>query len=168
MILAIDPGQQGAFVWLDKDGFFDWASMPLKSDGTKDIDFEKLRALMNRRGSRVLLERAHAGAMGTTGAFNYGRSFAAIEIAIQLSGFPVTYVEPAKWAKVMHEGISKDLKPKAKSTIAVERLFKNLLDQIPKNKNGKMHEGVMDALLIAGYGLRISGLEQKALSRDDF
>lgn len=167
MVLAIDPGQQGAFVWLEGD-FFEWAVMPLKADGSKDVDFEKVRALMNRRSARVFLERAHAGAMGTTGAFNYGRAFAALEIAILLSNFPVTYVEPAKWAKVMHDGISKDLKPKAKSTIAVERLFKKFHDQIPKNKNGKMHEGVMDALLLAGYGERISGLEQKSLSRDDF
>ena len=142
--------------------------MPLKTDGTKDVDFEKVRALINRHAARVFLERAHAGAMGTTGAFNYGRSFAALEIAVLLAGHPVTYLEPSKWAKVMHEGISKDLKPKAKSTIAIERLFKKFHDQIPKNKNGKMHEGVMDALLMAGYAERISGLVSKSFSPDDF
>lgn len=167
MVLAIDPGQAGALVWLAGD-FFEWAVMPLKADGTKDLDFAKARELIARRPAHVFLERAHAGAMGTTGAFNYGRSFAGLEIAIELSGLPVTYLEPSKWAKVMHEGISKDLKPKAKSIIAVDRLFKKFHDQIPKNKNGKMHEGVMDALLIAGYAERISGLERKAFSPDDF
>lgn len=168
MILAIDPGQAGAIVFLES-AKMNFHLMPLKNDGTKDIDFKAVRDILEKYpGARVLLERAHPGAMGVTGAFNYGRGFAALEIAIALSGLPVTYIEPAKWCKVMHEGIEKDLKPKAKSVIAVQRLFPALLDQIPKNKNGKMHEGVMDALLIAGYGLRISGLEQKRLSRDDF
>ena len=80
----------------------------------------------------------------------------------------MTYLEPSKWAKVMHEGISKDLKPKAKSTIAVERLFKKFHGSLPRNKNGKIHEGVMDALLIAGYAERISGLERKEFSPHDF
>lgn len=151
--LGIDPGQQGAFVTFDGRDF-DFEPMPLNAQ--KEIDFEGVREILAMApvGVHIFLERAMPLAMGAKHAFNYGRGFAAIEIAIQLSGLPVTYVEPAKWAKVMHEGISRDLKPKAKSAIAVERLLPQLAPQIPRNKNGKLHEGFVDALLIALFGLR--------------
>jgi hypothetical protein len=170
-ILAIDPGQAGAFVFLE-GAKMHFQNMPLKKDGTKDVDFdavmELLRPYRARKPVRVFLERVSAFGMGTTAALNYGRGFAALEIAIALTGLPVTYLEPSKWAKVMHEGIAKDLKPKAKSQIAIGRLFPQYLKDIPQSKAGKYHEGVVDALLIAGYGARVSGLEQTVLGRDDF
>lgn len=152
-ILAIDPGLKGALVWLTKNEMH-WHKMPLNVE--KGIDFFEIQDILELYPkAHVFLERAHPGAMGVTGAFNYGRGFAALEIAILIAKRPVTYIEPAKWAKVMHEGISNDLKPKVKSEIALKRLFPQYLDQIPKGpKNGKIDEGVMDALLIAGYGLR--------------
>lgn len=169
MILAIDPGQAGAIVFLES-AKMNFHLMPLKSDGTKDIDFFGVQDILAQYpGVRVFLERAVPFGMPTNSSFNYGRGFAALEIAIKLAGLPVTYLEPSKWAKSMHEGIAKDLKPKAKSQIAITRLFPQYLKQIPQAKGGKYHEGVVDALLMAGYGLRsISGLEQRGLSRDDF
>lgn len=167
-VVAIDPGQQGAFVFLDGENFESYV-MPLAP--SKDVDFDAVRSILAKApGAHVFLERAHAGAMGVTGAFNYGRAFMALEIAIKLSGLAVTYVEPAKWTKLMHEGISKDLKPKAKSLIAVQRLFPNLIEKIPKTpKSGKMHEGVVDALLIAGFGARTLGKgKHEHVSIDDF
>lgn len=162
-ILAIDPGYAGAFVLFDGKNF-QCSPMPLIRDGKdKAVDFQSvltfLTLMKDKVGIHVYLERAMSMGMGSTGAFNYGRGFATIEIAIQLSNIPVTYVEPGKWTKVMHEGISKDLKPKAKSIIAVKRLYPQLIKHIPKGpKSGKMDEGVVDALLIAGFGLRQLGV----------
>ena len=160
-ILAIDPGLTGAFVHLNFIGgkrhfFYD---MPVIKNGKdREIDFAGVRKILSAcRGAHVYLERAMPMAMGSKHAFNYGRGFAALEIAVSLSGLPVTYVEPQKWAKVMHAGISADLKPKAKSIIAVRRLFPQYIKYISKNRNDKMHEGIVDALLIAGYALRQSG-----------
>lgn len=157
-VLAIDPGNNGALVRLTKSGDFEWRSMPLKEDGKNtSVDFfgvEKiLRSFLGV--DMVLLERASAFNMGASGAFNYGRGFAALEIAIALLDMPVTYVEPSKWSRAMHQGISKDLKPKAKSLIAAERLYPKQFKQVPRGPiSGKPHEGVIDALLIAGYGLK--------------
>lgn len=153
-ILAIDPGQNGAFVLFDGEKF-DFRLMPILVN--KDIDFEGVQKILMSPGvdkAHVFLERAMPMAQGARHAFNYGRGFAALEIAIKLANLPVTYVEPAKWSKIMHEGISADLKPKAKSIIAVQRLFPQFIEKIPKTKTLKYHEGVIDALLIAGYGLR--------------
>jgi hypothetical protein len=81
----------------------------------------------------------------------------ALEIAVRQSGVPVVYVEPQKWTKVMHQGVSNDLKPKAKSLIALERLCPKIYPKVPTNKNGKLHDGVVDATLIASYGIRFLG-----------
>lgn len=167
-VIGIDPGLTGAIVVLSGDEM-ETFSMPLQEN--KDVDFEKVRLILADIGSgHVFLERAMPLAMGAKHAFNYGRGFMALELAVKLSGLAVTYVEPAKWVKLMHEGISKDLKPKAKSLIAVQRLFPNLVAKIPKTpKSGKMHEGVVDALLIAGFGARSLGKgKHEHVSIDDF
>lgn len=158
-VLGIDPGFGGSFVLTDGESIeiFD---MPLIINGKeKSIDFDAVHEILwgiqqNHGSIPILLERAVAFGMGAKHAFNYGKGFAALEIAIQLLAFPVTYVEPNKWAKEMHAGISNDMKPKAKSLVAVKRLFPKLVASLPKNKNGVLYDGPIDALLIAGYGLR--------------
>lgn len=155
-ICGIDPGQSGAIVFINERKFMH-SLMPLKDKVVKDIDFTRVREILTEesRVKMVFLERAVPFAMGSKSAFNYGRGFMALELAIQLSGLPVTYVEPAKWTKEMHAGIKDDLKPKAKSITAVKRLYPQWEFDIPQSKNGKLHEGVVDALLIAGYGMRV-------------
>lgn len=155
-VLAIDPGNEGAFVYLNRDGEFEFEKMPVKVTGKfKEVEFEAVLEILKRyKQKTVYLERAKPLAMGATHAFNYGRSFAAIEIAIRVSENPVVYVESHTWAKKMHAGISKDLRPKAKSVLAVERLFRMHLKKIPRSPKAQtLHEGVVDALLIAGYAL---------------
>jgi hypothetical protein len=160
LVLGIDPGLNGAIVLLDDAGGLQNFLMPLTVEGkNKSLDFEALQKNFQgipASGCHVFLERAVAFGMGLTGAFSYGRGFGFIEIAIKLAGLPVTQVSPKEWTKEMHQGISADLKPKVKSQIAVERLFPQFVSAIPRAK-GKMHEGIVDALLIAGYGLRKLG-----------
>jgi hypothetical protein len=159
--LGIDPGLKGAFVLIGGKKFETYP-MPTVSYGKDTIvDFSGVNKLLWNLKNKypvieVHLERAVSFGMGITGAFNYGRGFAALEIAIKLNKLPVTYVEPGKWAKEMHQGITKDLKPKAKSLIAVERLFPHLVAKLPRNGKGKLLDGPVDALLIAAYAERKS------------
>lgn len=133
--------------------------MPVKKENG-DIDYQNFKVtLLNTLQpckTHIYLERAMPMAMGAKHAFNYGRGFAAIEIAIQELKIPVTYIEPRKWQKEMFQGIDSRLKPKEQSLIAVERLFPQYLDSIPKRPKGKYHDGAVDALLIAEYGRRVS------------
>jgi hypothetical protein len=158
-VLGIDPGLQGHFVYFTGKTAFA-RKMPIRKIGKiTEIVFDDVHQilwdLINDFGEfHVYLERAVPFAMGTKAAFNYGRGFAALEIAIELHKLPVTFIEPNKWAKEAHEGIAKDLKPKAKSLIAVQRLYPKLVQRLPKNRAGKLDEGAVDALLIAGYGHR--------------
>lgn len=171
VVLGVDPGIQGHFVIFNGKGFESF-KMPIRKIGkTNEIIFGDVHKLLfalkeKFEGLHVYLERAVSFGMGSTGAFNYGRGFAALEIAIELIGMPVTYVEPGKWTKEMHQGIASDLKPKAKSLVAVRRLYPKLVQSIPTNKNGKMDEGCVDALLIAGYGLKNQTTVKQVDSRD--
>lgn len=162
IVVGIDVGIDGAFCVTDGK-FAEFYNMPLRqaSKNKMEPDFTGIANLIediilsHGDGLHFYLERAAPFAMGSIHSFNYGRGFAALEIALLLAGVSVTYVESAKWTKTMHEGISADLKAKAKSIVAVQRLYPKLSKLIslsPKSK--KMHEGQMDALLIAGYGLR--------------
>ncbi len=163
LVMGIDPGLAGAFVLTDGTTLFDVAFMPIEIEGKdKRIDFEGTRGLLadlkKRRGAvHVFLERAIPFAMSSKSAFSYGRGFEAIVIALRLLGFPMTLVDPGKWTKEMHEGISSDLKPKIKSGVAVSRLYPQLVGLLPKKTKGGLHDGPIDALLIAGYGLRKLG-----------
>jgi hypothetical protein len=160
-VLAIDPGINGAFVLTDGKGFFKYWPMPVTLDGKdKSVNFKGVLEILKKVGTvHVYLERAMPMAQGMKSAFSYGRGFEALVIAISMSGLSVTYVEPAKWTKEMHEGISADLKPKAKSLIAVQRLFPKLVMYLPKKPKGGLHDGPIDALLIAGWALRKLGLK---------
>lgn len=170
-VLAIDPGLTGAFVLTDGKRLKTWP-MPVKVNGKeKSVHFDGVHALlwevMDGYGTpHVFLERAVAFGQGAKMAFNYGRGFEALLIAIELLKFPMTLVEPSKWAKEMHEGILADLKPKVKSRMAVERLFPHLVRQLPKNKKGVFQDGPIDALLIAGYALRKTAPSLQKKSED--
>lgn len=155
MILAIDPGLSGAFVWWDGVNF-SFEKMPITKTGKhSEISYRDVKKIIEKeKCAHVFLERAKALAMGATHAFNYGRGFAAIEISIIEIGLPVTYVEAHVWTKVILEGTPSDLKTKARASVAVQRLLPQLIDQIPKNRKGVLDEGVVDALLIAEYGRR--------------
>ena len=160
LVLGIDPGIAGAFVVTDGVKEIHIFDMPLsKVDPDRKVSFFKVKGLLELIKAKfgpipVYLERALPMAMGSKGAFNYGRGFEAIVISLEILKFPLTLIEPSKWAKEMHQGISADLKPKAKSALAVDRLFPALSPLLPKKPKGGAKDGPIDALLIAGYGIR--------------
>lgn len=165
--IGIDPGLSGAIVFLDLSegkpigAFF---LIPVSVEGkTRAIDYggvcEQLTRTRHEFGiAHIYLERAVPMAMGSASAFNYGRGFQILITAIESARMAYTLVEPQKWTKEMHEGIRTDLKPKARSLIAVKRLYPSLIEKMPKNKKGELLDGPVDALLIAGYGLRKMGI----------
>lgn len=161
-VLGIDPGISGAFVITDGERYLRSYPMPISIMGKEkrilyNAVFDLLGEVIRREGQtclHVFLERAMPIAMGSKAAFNYGRGFETVVIAIEQHRQALTLIEPAKWTKEMHEGISADLKPKAKSLIAVQRLFPQLVGSLPQKMKGGLHDGPIDALLIAAYGLR--------------
>jgi len=170
-VLGIDPGVSGALVLLDGEKFASY-SMPVIEEGKeRRADFRKIREMLTamvdvHAPAHVFLERAVSFGMGTKSAFSYGRGFEALVIALEMAGLPYTLVEPGKWAKEMHAGISGELKPKAKSVIALRRLYPKFITQLPQKPKGGVHDGAVDAILIAAYGLRHLGLAHPAPEDD--
>lgn len=160
IVCAIDPGLSGAIVVTDGESFVRHWPMPLFNLGkVKEISFAGTLGVFESirkdfKGIHVYLERAVPFAMGSKGAFNYGRGFQSIQNALETTQLAYTLVEPGKWTKVMHQGIQSDLKPKAKSLAAVYRLFPSLVKKLPVNTKGVLLDGPIDALLIAGWALR--------------
>jgi hypothetical protein len=172
-VLAIDPGITGAFVVTNGKDFMTWPMPVIRNGKETEIDFPGVIGVLREVEDAfnklpVLLERAVPMAMGVRGAFNYGRGFQVILDALAWCEFSFTMVEPAKWTKEMHQGISVLLKPKARSLIAVRRLFPSLVKLLPTKPKGGLKDGPIDALLIAGYGLRRLNLQTPEFSELDF
>lgn len=166
-VLGIDPGLSGAFVLTDGESETEILLMPVVSGKEKRVDFGRVLLWLEFVKKRfgvipVFLERAKPLAMGSKFAFNYGRDFEKIVLAIHLSGLKksLRQVEPSAWTKEMHQGLSPDLKPKAKSLIAVEKLCPHLVGDLPRRPKGALMDGPVDALLIAGYGIRCLKIEK--------
>lgn len=155
-VLGIDPGFDGALVLTDLSTLKYW-KMPVSVEGkTKRIDHEAVFKILISVGPhvRVYLEKPVSFGMSPRGAFNYGRGYESILVALRTAWMKVELVEPAKWTKVMHEGVSKDLKPKVKSIRALKKRYPHLVSALPTNRNGALYDGPVDALLIAAYGLQ--------------
>lgn len=154
-VIGIDPGKKGAIVILNGESFH-YFKMPL--DKNNDVDFHKvLEYLTWHDDAFVVLERAVAFGMGVTSAFNYGRDFRTLQIVIEFVGLKNILVMPAVWTKEIHSCIKKGNDKKDNSARAAKKLFPKIFKQLPRNRNGKLLDGVVDALLIAEYGRRRSG-----------
>lgn len=163
VVLGVDPGLTGYFCLTDGEGLCEFFAMPIEAcKKRKRVSFAGLGRLLGelverRRDPelRVFVEMAKPLAMGSKFAFNYGRDFETLLIALRTQGYPAPLlVQPSDWAREMHEGVEKDLKAKAKSQAAVKKLDPRLVRKIPTRPKGAFHDGAVDALLIALYGIR--------------
>lgn len=152
-VVGVDPGAKGALVWLDEVGNpKGWLSMPMIEKGgpygqsivcvpSIKIWFEALP-----KDVRVFVERPQLFGVPTSAAFTMGFNFGLLLRALPAHEF----VEPSEWTKFVHADQSKDLKPKAKSEIVFADMFPVLNKEVTKKK---FREGVIDAALIAAYGI---------------
>ncbi len=141
-----DPGKTGGHAILSAKREV-IAYMPM---GTLDETINFYSAV---KGSLlVMIEKAQCMPKnGAVGMFNYGQGYGEILGALSALGIPHITVPPRTWTKRMHEGIPRDLEPKARSLAAMCHLFPGFdLKATPRCK--KHHEGMIDAMLIAEYG----------------
>lgn len=149
--LGIDPGKEGALVRLspELDSLL-VVKMPASIHDT--INWLQLNTTHR---TMIILEKAQAMPKnGAVGMFNYGMGFGEIVGAIAVLNRPIQQVAPKTWTAMMHSGIPKSLKPKEKSLRAVRNLFPNA-DLLASPRSKKPHEGIVDGILLALYGMRI-------------
>ena len=169
--IGIDPGKSGGIAIIGEGGKIKVVVMPNASD---EIDILRIQLLLAPYGIlaksgkvKCVLEDVHS-IFGSTavGNFQFGRALGVIEAILTANKIPFTKVAPKKWQKEMWEGIKKigeytgkELKNgdkqfkvdnKGMSLIAAKRLFPNV-NLLATERSKKPHDGIVDALLIAGY-----------------
>lgn len=149
----MDPGFSGGCAILGADGEIRQASiMPLVA---KVLDFVSMKEMFEKFGvTHCFLEKAQSfPKQGVVSSFNYGKHFGHLEATVAMLKVPYTLVTPSVWTREMHQGVEQFLPAKEKSLLAITRLYPGY--DLRKNARCKNpHEGIMDSILIAAYGLR--------------
>lgn len=154
MIVGIDPGLSGGIAVLDKGKPVILAVMPSMAGLIQTREFARFFKEFDPANTKVIMELAQSfPKQGVASSFNYGRGFGNLEGALAAIGLSYTLVRPHVWTKEIHMGIQKELPPKQKSLIAVDRLFPGT-DLKASARCRIPHDGLVDALLIAEYGRR--------------
>lgn len=154
LVLGVDPGLQGSVVIInEKSELVHWWLMPDPFTATQ------IRKLFQEVFASHAIDVSYLEQVGSSPGFGAGPSFTFGKIAgmsemcLAFSGVRYQLIRPASWQKAMHRDIDKTLNPKVRSLIAFERLWPEAI--IPRGKrNGKPHDGIVDAALIAEAGRR--------------
>ncbi len=152
-LLGIDPGKRGALVLMPIEA----GDAPIKSwllesvyEGT--VDFKWL--VGSHDVVSIWVEKAQSmPQQNAASMFKYGRDYGRLLGWIESIGIEYHLVAPQTWTKEMHRGTDEKL-PKAKSLQIARRIFPDV-PLVPLGCR-KPHDGIVDALLIAEYGRRMT------------
>ena len=154
LIIAIDPGINGAICFFENGQVIDVLEMPTMADGKKNKRQINGHQMYNELSSRikgydnlninVVVEQVSAmPGQGVTSMFNFGQSFGVIKGICSAMQLPIHFVRPAKWKKYFN--LIKTEKD-ASRTKAIE-IFPYISSKLSKKKDSNKAE----AILIASY-----------------
>jgi hypothetical protein len=172
--IGLDAGVKGAIAWLDANGnFLGCEKMPV--NGENDTDFMALARLLRLfpKDAHIVTEQLSAlYGVGAKQTFSFARQCAILECAILVNKLSWTKVNPKKWqakiwigqkmimkeVKLDNEGTKKfktDTKKISENTFI--KLFPcQINDKKILLRSGRLHDGIVDAALLALYGKRES------------
>ena len=154
LIIAIDPGINGAICFFENGEVKDVLEMPTMAEGKKNKRQVNGRQIYNEISSRienynlsninVVVEQVSAmPGQGVTSMFNFGQSFGVIKGICAAMQLPVFFVRPTKWKKYFELiNTQKD----ASRTKAIE-MFPKISSILAKKKDSNK----ADAILIASF-----------------
>jgi hypothetical protein len=166
-IIGIDPGVHGACAifnpLVSPASGLRWViwDMPVRGDPA-ELEARALRDLLRKYSpDRAIIERVNAmpsipnkfGArikMPATSAFRFGGMFFALKAVLSCCDIPFSLVMPAKW-KASFELKGADKEPSRQLALAK---FPDMADALARKKD----ENRAEAMLIAAYGARITGI----------
>ena len=154
LIIAIDPGINGAICFFENGQVKDVLEMPTMAEGKKNKRQVNGRQIFNEISSRinnydlkninVVVEQVSAmPGQGVTSMFNFGQSYGIIKGICSAMQLPIFFVRPAKWKK--HFDLIKSQKD-ASITKAIE-IFPKISSILSKKKDANK----ADAILIASF-----------------
>lgn len=151
MILGIDPGKNGALCFYRGGNDLAFYKMP------QLFDINALQTAFNEQSlpEVVYIEKAQSmPKQGVKSMFEYGKHVGWILGCLQSLNLSVREVAPQTWCKEMHKGVTQYTgtgSGKKKSLEAVLKLFPGV-DFRASDRSTNMHDGFIDAALIAKYG----------------
>ena len=154
LIIAIDPGINGAICFFENGEVKDVLEMPTMAEGKKNKRQVNGHQMYNELSYRikkyniqninVVVEQVSAmPGQGVTSMFNFGQSFGVIKGICAAMQLPIFFVRPAKWKK--HFELINTLKD-ASRTKAIE-MFPKISSILSKKKDSNK----ADAILIASF-----------------
>ena len=154
LIIAIDPGINGAICFFENGEVIDVLEMPTMAEGKKNKRQVNGHQLYNELSYRikkyniqninVVVEQVSAmPGQGVTSMFNFGQSFGVIKGICAAMQLPIFFVRPAKWKK--HFELINTQKD-ASRTKAIE-MFPKISSVFSKKKDSNK----ADAILIASF-----------------
>ena len=154
LIIAIDPGINGAICFFENGEVKDVLEMPTMAEGKKNKRqlnghqmYDELSYRIkkyNIQNINVVVEQVSAmPGQGVTSMFNFGQSFGVIKGICAAMQLPIFFVRPAKWKK--HFELINTQKD-ASRTKAIE-MFQKISSILSKKKDSNK----ADAILIASF-----------------
>jgi len=154
LIIAIDPGINGAICFFENGEVKDVFEMPTMAEGKKNKRQVNGHQMYNELSYRikkydvsninVVVEQVSAmPGQGVTSMFNFGQSFGVIKGICAAMQLPIFFVRPAKWKK--HFDLINTQKD-ASRTKAIE-MFPKISSVLSKKKDSNK----ADAILIASF-----------------
>ena len=170
-IIGIDPGKSGGIVTLHEDGDIISYFIPKLIGTVFDISsfYEYLRIETGAADTHIFIEEVHSVFGSAAKAnFEFGRINGIIEGLVCSCNTSYSKVQPKIWQKEMFEGVPIIKKPGSKAKgrgsfdtkkmalVAFQRLYPETDFNITSkgNPSKNVHDGLVDAILIAEYGRR--------------
>ena len=163
LIIAIDPGINGAICFFENGEVKDVLEMPTMAEGKKNKRQVNGHQMYNELSYRikkyniqninVVVEQVSAmPGQGVTSMFNFGQSFGILKGICSAMQLPMYFVRPAKWKKYFNLiNSQKD----ASRTKAIE-IFPYFSSKLSKKKDSNK----ADAILIASFYYETYKLEE--------
>ena len=158
--LGVDPGKSGGLAMIStQENYIYMQTMPDNFIELREFFRKAKECTIFEKGIHCWLEKAQTmPKQGIVSAFNYGKHFGELCATLALLEIPYSMVSPIKWTKAMHSNAGPAPTAKAKTLMVARRLY-------PKEKflataRSKVpHNGMVDALMIAHYGMQFGGLK---------
>lgn len=166
-VVGIDPGVAGGLVVIDF-GKVVYRKTPF--DGFSEIELVyELRNVANKfPGATFIKEDFISSYSNGNTSFKMGRQHGIIDITLRELNARVLTVRAKEWQRELHNQEMKNLKSKFLSLLAVEKLFVGEEWRVPLKKKGlsrNPHDGLMDAALIALFGVNLLAAELTAKTK---
>lgn len=156
-MIGIDSGKKGAFIVINDEGkMIDKMLMPVLEN---EYDTSQIVSFMEKyKEHTVIIEKIGViYGVGKSVSFQMGYGLALIIGIASALKMRIVEVSPRRWQQSICSGVSAK-KAKTKSKIVFKREFPELIDEFKitdkGNKSKNIHDGLIDARLIAEYGYR--------------